>query len=122
MDDDRMLHVGITGHTPNPDDVREKLVRNMAKIIATNFDIAHLWGDYLYDCGIVVDALGLVTDRKLRVLTEECWDIRFFRATPTQRRDRWYVQSPPGTRPLETYSFHDTLEAAVAAAWEARGS
>jgi hypothetical protein len=118
MDDDRMLHVGITGHTPNPDDVREKLVRDMAKIIATNFDIAHLWGDYLYDCGIVVDALGLVTDRKLRLLTEEGGYV--VKLDTLNKVEQWYW-SIIGA-PTKVVGWESTLEAAVAAAYEARGS
>jgi hypothetical protein len=100
------------------DDVREKLIEDLA------YGTTEASGVFVQD-GIdpeeleaLVDALGLVTDRKLRVLTEEGGYV--VKSDTLNKIEQWYW-SIPGA-PTKVVGWESTLEAAVAAAYEARGS
>ena len=105
------------------DDVRGRLIAEVAAVV-TSLQEA-LVGPLmpgsgpskrtLREAAAIVDALGLVTDRRLRVLTEEG---RAPDRAGIQWSDGFEWKCFDGNR----YTFHFTLEAAVAAAWEARGS
>ena len=101
-------------------DVRDQLIEEIAKTMAIGFDYPEIWGDYLNTAAAIVDALGLVTDRRLRVLTEEGWSV--YCADTETRVWSWFCPDGPAEGDPLTAGMEGTLEAAVASAWEARGS
>ena len=110
------------------DDVRERLIEEVSKVLvlhsAAMFETDD--PDIAFNLpAAIVDALGLVTDRKLRVLTEEGWYVdrwvRAFTHGDSQRVEVEFKLSGSGPDFLVGDRL-TTIEAAVAAAWEARGS